>query len=493
MAELTSRVGKASLWVASSRLGVNLLGFAATAVLARLLMPADFGLVAIATAIHLTLSVMTELSMAQSLIAVRDPTREHLNTAWTLGLLRGLAVALLLAVAAPFLAGFFGDARLTDVLLALALSMAVNGMVNPRPAMLQKELVFWQDAVMQVSGRLLGLIAAIAVAWYYQSYWALVLSIVVNQAAILVLSYCVAPFLPRPSLARAREMLGFSVWLTLGQFLDTLVVRLDTVVIGRLLGPRVVGFFSVGENLASLPVRESTMLLYWALFPALAKLRDDPERLRSAYRRTLTLLVALALPIGVGMAVTADLMVRIMLGEKWGEAVIVVQAIALATAIQSVQQPAYAVAMATGSTRMLFWQSLALLLIRVPMMIAGVLLGGLVGVVWARLAGGVVSAASNVWVVRRITGLRAREQIFANWRSIASVLIMAAVVLALRSWLDGGAALAEQVAEMIASVALGALVYVASLFALWRLTGKPLGAEHEIVHFAGLAIARIRA
>jgi O-antigen/teichoic acid export membrane protein len=493
MAELTSRVGKASLWIVMSRLGANLLAFATTAVLARLLTPTDFGLVATASAIHFTLGAMTDLSMTQSLIATRDPTRDHFNTAWTLLVVRGLVLALVLAISAPFVAAFFGDPRLTLVLQAFALITVITGFNNPRMAALHRELNFSQDVIMQICAKLTGLIAACAIAFAYQSYWALVASIGTFQIVYLLMSYWLLPYMPRLSFRYVRELLGFSLWLTFSQLLDALVLRVDTVLVSRLLGARTLGIFSVGESVAILPIRETSALIYLALTPAFAKLRDDAERLRSAYRRALTLMVALALPIGAGMAVTGDLIVGIMLGEQWREAVIVVQIIGLATAIQSVQQPGFAVAVATGATRMLFWLSLALFVVRVPMTVAGIALGGLVGVVWARLAGGVVSAAAYVWLVRRLTGLGAREQLLANTRTIIAALIMALAVVALRSLMPGEVALAGLVAQMLACVVAGGLVYLAAMFGLWRLAGTPLGAEQEIIHFARLGIARLAA
>lgn len=492
MTRMTARVGKASMWVALTRGFINVLGLFSMVVMARLLVPADFGLVAAASAIFAVLMAITDMSMAQALIAHRNPNRDHLNTAWTLGLLRGLTLALLLAIAAPFLARFFEEERLTGVLWVFAGSILLTGLANPRPILLQKELVFWQDFVLQVVARLLTLVVSVAIAWYYRSYWALVLGTVAGQFAAVALSYCILPFLPRLSLRHVRELLGFSVWLTLMKMVNNLNWRLDTLLIGKFLGAATLGLYSMGADVASFPVRETTRPLAAALFPAFAKMRDEPQRLRSAYQRAQTLLFALALPIGFGMAMTADLFVLLLLGDKWLPAVIVVQVISIVAALQSIQRPMQSLAMAVGSTRMLFWRSLGMLIIRVPMIVLGLYLAGLTGLVYARLVSGVCSIFASCWIVRELIGLGMRRQIFANIRSFAAVAVMILAVFGFRGVGAFSPGWSDKLLELCACLALGGASYFGALFGLWRLGGKPEGAEAEIILLAKQAAGRLR-
>jgi O-antigen/teichoic acid export membrane protein len=482
MTQLTARVGMASLWVATTRGSVNVLGLVSMVIMARLLVPADFGLVATAGTIYALVLTITDISMSQALIAHRNPTREHLNTAWTLGMLRALVIAAMLALAAPYLAGFFEEQRLTEVLWVFALSMILNGLANPRQFMLQKDLIFRQDFILQILAKLISLGVSIIIAYHYRSYWALVLGTVAGQIAALALSYCILPFLPRPSLKHLREMLGFSVWLTLCNMVDNLNWRFDTLLIGKFLGPATLGFYSMGNDLASFPVRETTRPLASTLFPAFAQMQDNRARLLSAYQRAQTLLFALALPIGFGMAMTGDLFVRILLGEKWMSAVIVVQIIAAVTALQSLQHPTESVAMAVGATRTLFFRSLGMLICRVPVIIFGIWWGGLIGLLYTRFVFGVAMIFVNCWIVRGLIGLGIREQLIGNVRPLASVMVMAGAVLLFR----------HSLAESLAAVPLlGAMSYFGTLFGLWRLRGMPPGAEREIADIAKQAIARM--
>jgi PST family polysaccharide transporter len=121
---IRDRILRGSVWISGGRIVVNILSAVSTIVLARLLMPSDFGLVALATSMLAMLQAFTELSLSQALIAIGEPTREHYDTAWTLNLARGVLVGLGFCVAAPVLARLYSEPRLEAVMLALAISAA---------------------------------------------------------------------------------------------------------------------------------------------------------------------------------------------------------------------------------------------------------------------------------------------------------------------------------------------------------------------------------
>ena len=137
MSTIRARVLRASIWITAARAATNLLSALSTIVLARLLVPADFGLVALATSMLVVLQAFTELSLSQALIHTRNPTPEHYNTAWSLGLVRGLLIGLGFALVAPFAASGYSEPRLQDVMFALAISVVAGGLQNPKLVMLK--------------------------------------------------------------------------------------------------------------------------------------------------------------------------------------------------------------------------------------------------------------------------------------------------------------------------------------------------------------------
>ncbi|MGO6904629.1 oligosaccharide flippase family protein, partial [Rhizobium ruizarguesonis] len=170
MSSVTDRLIQGSIWLSLSRAIVNGLSALSTFVLAWYLVPADFGLVAIATTIQVILSSVTELSLNQALIRHESPSEVHFSAVWTLSVTRSAVLALLFAASAYPIAEFYNEPRLTSVMLALSFSLLLSGLANPRRVMLQRDLIFWQEFVLNVSQKLVGFVVTVAIAAIYQSY-----------------------------------------------------------------------------------------------------------------------------------------------------------------------------------------------------------------------------------------------------------------------------------------------------------------------------------
>ena len=492
MSNITGRLIKGSIWLSLSRAIVNGLATLSTFVLARYLAPSDFGVVALGTSVLMIITGVTELSLVEALIHHEAPKDWHLSAAWTLNALRGLVLCLFLAGCAYPAAALYDDPRLAGVMVALGVSVFLGGLANPRLAMLQRELIFWQEFVLSVFKKLAGFTAAVAIAVIYHSYWALVVGTLVDQATNVLASYLVLPFRPRITLRSARDFLSFSGWLAAGQVVSTLNWRFDNLLIGKVLGGSALGYYTVGSRLATLPTRESTLPLTQTIFPSLASIRDDPRRLAAAYQRVQSLVVAIALPAGIGVASIADPLVRLALGEKWQPAVFIVQALASIYALQTLGSLARSLGMAKGETRLLFIRDTQMLFIRFPVILGALLLYGMEGLIVGRVLTGLVSALLNMFLVRRFVGITILGQLSANARALASVAVMAACVSFLADFIPrqtGAYALASEVAVL---VSVGALLYCGSTLLLWILMKRPAGPETEILSIMGKILTKVR-
>ena len=227
MAGITGRLIKGSVWLSLARAIANGLQTVSLFVLARYLEPTDFGLVALGTTMLLIVTTITDLSLSEALIRQESPDESHFSTVWTLTAGRGLILCLIFAACAYPMSLIYKEPRLIEVMLALSLSVFMSGLTNPRRIMLQRALVFWQEFVLTVSQRLAGVIASVAVAVIYRSYWALVVGMLVTQLTNICVSYMVMPFRPRITFQHVREFLSFSGWLTAGQIVNTLNWRFD--------------------------------------------------------------------------------------------------------------------------------------------------------------------------------------------------------------------------------------------------------------------------
>lgn len=492
MRNVRGRLAKGTLWLGAARALVNLIAFLSTLLLARLLTPADFGVVALATTMLTILSAVTDLSLSSALIQHENPQNEHFHTAWTLNFARAALVGLLFCAAAYPAASLYAEPRLANIMLVLGGSAVLGGLTNPKTVIFARDLVFRQEFLLSVAQKLAGFIAAAAIAIIYQSYWALVIGTVASQLVAIIVSYMILPYRPRIAWTHARDLWSFSIWLTLGQIVNTINWRLDYLLIGSFLGRPALGFYSVGDNLAIMPTREATAPLARTLFPAFSQLASDIPRLRAAYRSAQSLVSAIALPLGIGFALVAKPIVVLAMGEKWLPAVIVVQVLGCIFALQTLSTSVQPLAMAMGETKRLFNRDLLNCVIRIPLVVAGMMLGGLAGVVYARAISGTIGLVVSQALVKRLIGSGFREQLMANGRSLASVTIMAAAVLGLQAWLGQEGSESEMLLDTAVLVAGGAVTYAGVHCLLWLGAGRPAGPETEFVRMISLLRSHFR-
>jgi O-antigen/teichoic acid export membrane protein len=474
-------LAKGAMWLTGARVIANILAFFSTLLLARLLVPADFGLVALATTILALISAITDLSLANALIHHPDPKEDHFHNVWTLNFLRDSAVGLLLAGVSPWVAAAYDEPRLVEVMVVLGIGVALKGLSNPKPILLTRKLIFWQEFVSIVAQKFAGLIASATIAIIYQTYWALVAGAIASQIVGTIISYCIMPYRPRFKINHARELWSFSIWLTLGQIVNTFSLKFDQLLIGGYLGRSTLGYYTVGDNLAVLPTREATSPLAQTLFPGLRKLVDDPVRLRHGYKLAQSFITALALPIGIGFALIAHPVVLVAMGEKWLPAVQVIQVLACIFALETIGTAVQPLAMAKGQTKMLFHRDVWILLVRVPIIVAGMYLGGLIGIVYARAIAGIIGIAINMRLVDRLITLSWLEQLKANARSLASVALMSCAVIGLEMLMGRDGERLELILKSATFIVAGAVVYVISHIGLWIAAGRPAGPESEVM------------
>lgn len=480
MNSVKSRVGKGSIWITGTRASVNLLGLASTVILARLLAPTDFGLVALGATLLAIVTAITDFSMGQALVQHDAPTDEHMHTAWTLGALRGFFLGAIFAASGPLTSHIWHDERMTVVMAAFGLSIFLSGLANPRRILYQKNLIFWQDFVLQVSQNLVRVIVSIFIAYFYRSYWALILGTISGQIAVVLISYLTLPYFPRFSLVKFRELWSFSYWLTLSSVVNTINWRFDHLLVGRYLGSADLGYYTVGNNLAVIPTRESTYPLTNTLYPAFAQLSGKPDRLQSAYQRAQQLITAIALPLGVGTACVARPLVLLAMGAKWETAILIIEILASMFALQTLGSLAQPLGMAMGKTRMLFSRDVQMLFIRLPFVVGGMYFDGIRGLLIGRALSVFLGIYFQFRIVREILDISFKDQLKVNFRAIFSCICMAVIIVLVRKSLSFGFILSPLWEELIVCSVLGALTYVAITSLLWCANGCPAGAEAEI-------------
>ncbi len=498
---MKDKIAKGVAWLVGAKIVVNLIAFISTLLLARLLTPEDFGLVALATTMLLIISSFTEISIGAALIHHKEPSDEHFHTAWTLNVSRSLIVGMLFGLSAPFAAHIYNEPRLMHIMFALSISSIIVGLQNPKLALLTRNLVFKQDFILSVLPKISGFVISIAIAFIFKSYWALIYGSLASQIVSVITSYFIIPFRPRFLVTHARELFQFSLWIMLSKIVTTLNWKFDHLLVGSYLGSGALGQYSVGDNLAGMATREAIGPLETTLFPAFARMAQDASRLKAAYRSVQSLLSAVALPVGVGTALLAHPLVLVGMGDKWLPVVSIIQVMSCVLAFLTLASPVDALAMGKGQTKLLFQRDLIIFFTRAPIIVVGILMGGLSGVIYARALTAPIVIGINMRLVRRLIGTKIREQALTSWRSVSAAAFMALGVTLFKYGFDNwGRAVGYEANDTLFLIVkigaigiVGACLYILSHVVLWMLAKRPQGPETEILHAFSKVYAKIKA
>jgi O-antigen/teichoic acid export membrane protein len=450
------------------------IGLVSTLVLARLLTPEDFGVVAMALVVVGLFEVMGWAGVDLAVIRQVDAGRGHYDTAWTIQVIQGGVLALALVAAAPWVAQFFGDPRVSDVVRVLALKPLLDGLENIGVVAFRKELRFSTEFRFLVTKKLLSFGAVISAALMLRDYWALVIGLLIGAGLSTLLSYGMHPYRPRWSLSERSGIWSFSQWLLVsrvGVFLNT---KTDQAVVGNLAGPGVMGSYYMGYELGTFATSEIVMPVRRALFPSLSRLLEHPDALARTFLGSLAAIAALCFPLGLGMAAVAADFVAVVLGPQWASAVPIIRVLALFGVLAALSGTAEVLLMATGRTRLAAAQAWLQLAVLVPALFWAASLWGAQGAAVARTGVALAFVPLMLFLVAVRCGVSMARQLHALWRPAVAGGVMYVAVTRLEVETLGPAG------GLALDVASGALVYGILMLGLWLLSGRPEGPESAV-------------
>jgi O-antigen/teichoic acid export membrane protein len=484
MKSVTSQVTAGVTWMVLQRVAAQLIGLGSTLILVHLLEPADFGIVAMAYSIIAILQLMTTFGFDIALIQDQSAERRKYDTVWTFNALFGLGIAIAMLIAAGPAARFYDEPRLAEVFAILAAVSLLQGLQNIGVVDFRKHLQFQKEFAFGTIEKLVGFVVTVALAFALRSYYALVYGALISALVTLGLSYAMHPFRPRPSLAAAAEIFIFSRWLFLNNLAYFVRFRGIDLIVGKLAGATGLGLFSISYQLANLPTSDFVSSINRALMPGLARISAEPTRVRSGFVRAAAVIALVSLPAGFGIAVTADPLVRVILGSKWIAAIPLVGILGIFGALISIASPAGSALVAVGKPKIPALLGLANATILIPALIALTSLFGPEGAAWALVGVTAGFLPFTYGVAARHLGLRAGDirQIF-----LRPALATGLMYLAVRSLLELLGATENALAlagHLGLAVAAGVGVYVASVLVLWAMGGRPRGAESFAIDWA---------
>ena len=456
------------------RFGMRILGLASTLVLVRLLAPADFGLIALASGFMQSVDGLMSLGTEEAVIREAAPDRAVYDTAFTLTALRGLIASVLVAVAAFPAAEFFGDPRLGPVLLVVALLPLLDGLSNIGAVDFRRNMTFHKEFALMVLPKLGGILVAILAAFLLRSYVAMLCGMLVNRSLRMAMTYVMHPFRPRFSLIAWRALVDYSVWTWLLSLATLLRDRSDGLFLGRMAGTATLGFYSVGAEIAALPMTELIEPLGRASFSGFAAARHEGGAAGEIFLRLIGLSALLALPVGLGLSAVAAPLTRLALGPGWEQAVPVLQVLAVAGTMLVFGHLSQHLLSAHALLGRLVGIVLAGAALRVVLLLALIPGFGATGAAMAAaIAIGVEQGLMIATALRRF-GIGFRGLLAQVWRPVLATGAMGVVLWGFGlGWAPGDG--------LVVGVVVGAGVFVVGLLGAWLLAGRPAGAEADLL------------
>jgi O-antigen/teichoic acid export membrane protein len=488
--DVATRVGSGAIVLLIGEFALRSLGLITLLILARLLGPDDFGVIAAATFVLGLSEALTRLPLGAALIRHKQLRESHFNTAFLLAMLRAVVLSALIFASADLAAALFRDETIKPVLQWLALSPILVGLENPRFILFEKRLEFDKAAMAGVLGAAGGAAVAVVLALTLRNYWALVGSALTQRTIQVAMSYYWLPRRPGIGIRHWRDFLSFGGWLTGANIINYVNYNSDALIIGRFLGAATLGFYTFGNRIAEMITHELAAPFSRALYPGLAEVGKEPKRLSAGYLRAQSAILGIVLPAGMGTALIARELILVIGGDKWLPALPVIQYLAPVMAVGIVNAPITSLIMVTGETKRLFYRSMLNFLLRVPPMLIGIAVFGFMGIVYARVFSGLANTAVTLQLAERATGMAWWMPFLASWRSWASCFVMAAVIILVGQHMPTDVGLSSVLLSLLCKVGLGCVAYISCHFALWLISGRKDGLELVLIRRLGLLIGR---
>jgi len=460
------------------RMAIRLLSVISVIILARILTPEDYGIVAQAAMVYSLLDVFTQFGLDNALISNKQAARSHYDTVWTISILRGVLTALLLVLLAAPSAVFFRQPDLELIIYAYAAISFATGFINVGVVDFRKDLQFHLDFRFVVFQKVAGFIATLAFAYNYQSYWAFIFGSAFSTLVALGASFAMSAFRPRLTLSEWEPLFHFSKWVLPQQIVGAVSQQAETFILSRFSSPALLGLFTVSNEISATTSSEIAMPVGRAMMPGLSTVNDDPAAFRALYSSALCLVLMIAIPAALGMNVLAKPMTALLLGDKWLDAAGVISILSLCAIARVISALSASGFFANRRVDIMFKFSVVTLVVRLVLLGVGYQLQGFEGLLWAVLISSSIIAAMSLVLQIRLGMLSAKEIFAGSWRVLSSGTCMWLVLSQLS--LESGLGVAL---DLACSVAIGAIIYGTSLFSLWALQGRPNGPEAEIVDF----------
>lgn len=430
-ASLGTKAARGVIWTGGGQILRQVMQIAGQLILARLLVPDDFGLLGMALVFVGIGQLLADFGIGSAIVQSRELGPKVLSTCFWLNLAVGAALMLLVLACAPLIAGFYARPDLLPLVAVLSLNLLLSAMQTVPTGLLYRDMRFADLARAQVLGTLVAAVVAIGLAWGGAGAWALIVQPLAGTTVMLLVAWRATGWWPRLeySYAEARPLMRFSMALLGTNLVGYANRNVDGLLIGRFLGAGPLGVYSMAIQIMLFPLQQVSGVIVRVLFPTLAQIQDDVPRLRAAYLKAVATIVFVTFPLMGGLFALADDFVRVVFGPGWAGMAPILKVLSWVGMMQSVGTTMGVIYLAVGRTDI----ALRVTLVVAPILIAGMAAGlpwGIHGV-----AIGYALASFSLFYYTAITAYRLIGLKLADFHAVIirpglSMAVMLAVLLA---------------------------------------------------------------
>ena len=423
-----TKVVRGSLWTTLGLAGGRGLQFAGDLVLSRLLLPDDFGLMAIALAVVVLTETITDTGFGSAIIQKEGDVVGYLNETWTIEIIKSLILFGLVISLAPFLADYYDDPRATPLISVLALGLIFRGARNPGALLIRKELRMRQQFLIDFLPQLLQMVFVISLAVIYRSVWVLAAGILVRRMAELGLSFMLHPYRPKFGfdLVKLKKLFKFGRWIFLTAALSAIRAQYVVLFIGKAFGLNQLGFFNRAELLSTYIFLLGSRIIWSVGYPAFAMVQNERAYVMRLLSDGIYYLVLFAAPLTTLIYIHGEAIVPWVLSDQWAPSGVLAGQLALVGLVALINTIIAVFLQATGSPQSVVLNQVGGLILLVTGLSLVSSDYGMQGVIWILLFSGILVMLMGIIKIGTISGNTAIL--------LTRILTLTAVLLGLDLW-----------------------------------------------------------
>lgn len=410
MSVIKNQMLKGVRWTGISTLLITIIQILQFALLANQMSVAQFGLVGMITTIVIFSQILLDLGLGSAIIQREELRERMLSTLHWLNLLTGLVLFALLMGASPLIAAFFHREELTQLIRLLALMFLIAPVGQQSQYLLQRDLRFNDLAIIEMGAAILSFIILIVLIFTISPIYAYVISQVVLYALKGILYFFCYRKTWRPSfvfdLSECREVLPFGAFQLSSRLVNRIGSNIDVILIGRFLGAEALGIYNLVYQIVTIPVLKINPILTRVAFPVFSKHQRNTTALNDGFLHMTKLLGLVTFPMLMGLTAVANVFIQSVFGEKWMEAVPILQIMAIVGILRVLMNPNGSVILAKGKANIAFYWDAGVLILYGLSLWGAVLTGSLEAVAWTYAGVSFVNFIVGRWLLAWLIQLR---------------------------------------------------------------------------------------